>query len=333
MKALVLEATDAAPVYRDADTPEPGAGQARVRLRAAALNRRDVYIQRGQYPGIRHPIILGSDGCGAVDAVGAGVDGGWVGRRVVLDPSVAWGDDPRKPGDAFRILGLPEDGTFAEHIVIPAENLHRAPEHLDDVQAAALPLAGVTAWRALMTRAGLRSGERVLVTGVGGGVAVITTQLAAAAGADVWVTSSSEAKIARAVELGAKGGRLYTEDAWRKALRKDALGDFDVIIDSAGGEGFGELVRLLAPAGRLAFFGGTRGKWPPILPQHLFFRQISILASTMGSPMDFAALLDFVRTHRITPVVDETFPLADGAAAFEHLDAGGHMGKVALAID
>lgn len=330
MRALVLPAVKAAPELRAVDQPEPGPGEARVRLVAAALNHRDVWIQQGRYPGIRTPIVLGSDGCGVVEACD---DPRWLGQRVVLCPSLHWGDEPRFQGMKYQILGLPKDGTFAEQIVLPTENLVAWPAHLEAAAMAALPLAGLTAWRALMTRAQLQPGDRVLITGIGGGVALAALQIAVAAGATVAVTSSSAAKLERAVALGAVGGALYTEEGWAKALRKDHPPGFDVIIDSAGGEGFTDVVGLLALGGRLAFFGGTRGAWPALTPQYLFYKQVSLLGTTMGSPAEFRALVAFVAEHGLVPVVDQVFALADGAAAFARLAAGEQCGKVVLAID
>lgn len=330
MKAIVLRAPGQLE-HAEVARPTPRAGQLRVRLAAAALNHRDVYIRDGKYPGLRYPAILGADGVGTVEATGPGVDPTWIDRRVVLDPGLDWGDDPRVQGPAYRILGMPEDGTFAEAIIVPATSAHPAPGHLTDHQAAALPLAHLTAWRALVTRAAIRPDDRVLVTGIGGGVALAALQLALAHGAAVWVTSSSPHKLAEARRLGARGGFLYTED-YDAAARKQSGGGFDVIIDGAGGEGVGALLRLLTPAGRFAFYGGTAGRWPAILPQHLFFRQISILASTMGSPAEFAALLAFTETHGIVPVVDRVYALADAPAALDRLHHSDQFGKIVLAI-
>ncbi|MCA9525586.1 MAG: zinc-binding dehydrogenase [Myxococcales bacterium] len=331
MKALVLPAVQATPEIREVPLPTPGPGEARVRLAASALNHRDVWIQQGKYPGIKVPITLGSDGVGVVEAVGSDSDSAWLGQRVLLCPSVGWGDDPRHQAASYEILGLPRDGTFAEAIALPVENLVACPAHLDDAAAAALPLAGLTAWRALMTRAALRPGERVLITGIGGGTALAALQIAVAAGAAVAVTSSDPAKIERAMALGAAGGELYTAAGWSGRVRsRFAPRGFDVVIDSAGGEGFGELPGLLAMGGRIAFFGGTRGKWPPILPQLLFYKQVSLLATTMGSPAEFAALVAFVAEHGVVPVVDACYPLEEGAAAFARLAAGAQFGKVVL---
>jgi NADPH:quinone reductase-like Zn-dependent oxidoreductase len=279
-----------------------------------------------------HPIILGSDGYGIVESV-ADVGQEWVGRRVVLCPSIGWGHNEAYQGQDYEILGLPRNGTFAQYVAVPVDTLYPAPEHLSAPSAAALPLAGLTAWRALMTRGAFRDGERVFVSGVGGGVATAAAKIALAAGADLVVSSSKAHKIEQAMAWGARGGVDYTQEKWRKAARALCPAGFDVIIDSAGGEGFGQLARLLAPGGRLVFFGGTRGAWPPLLPQHFFFRQISILGSTMGSPREFADMLEFVSKHRLEPQVDQVFDLADGAAAFARLEACQHFGKIVLAVD
>ena len=182
----------------DVAEPVPAAGEVRVRVRAAALNHRDVWIKTGQYAGLKWPVIPGSDGAGTVDAVGDGVSPVWIGRDVVVNPSFGWGDDARAQGREFSILGLPRDGTLAEQIAVPMVQIAAKPAHLGWAEAAALPLAGLTAWRALFARAQVRAGECVLVSGIGGGVALFALQFAQAAGAQVWVTSSAPEKIARA---------------------------------------------------------------------------------------------------------------------------------------
>ena len=232
MKALVLEAHDAEPVIREVPAPALRPGEALVRVQAAALNRRDTWIRRGQYPGIVYPIILGSDGCGVVEAV-ADEGAEWVGRRVVLCPSIDWGDQEAHQGDGYEILGLPRNGTFAEYIAVPVALLYPAPAHLSPAAAAALPLAGLTAWRALMTRGALQAGDRVFVSGIGGGVATAAAKLALAAGAELVVSSSSAHKIETAVTWGARGGVDYTGEGWRKEALRIGDGGYDVIIDSS----------------------------------------------------------------------------------------------------
>jgi len=304
---------------------------ARIKISAAALNRRDIWITQGQYPGIVTPIILGSDGCGVVESIEAD-DKSWVGKEVIMDPSINWGDNPAYQSDTFTILGLPQNGTLATFVDIPIENLYEKPSHLTSAQAAALPLAGVTAWRALVTRGRCQPGDTVLISGIGGGVALFAMQFALSLGCKVVVTSSSASKLEKAKELGAEDGILYTEENWRKTLAKRYPKGFDVIVDGAGGEGFGELARLLGNGGRLAFYGGTCGKWPGILPQHLFFKQIDIVASTMGSPQDFAAMVKQVTQKNIIPVIDSTYDIKDGAQAFEKISSSSQFGKVVLNI-
>lgn len=330
MRAIQLIAVNQLEVREVAD-PTPGAGEAVVKIAAASLNHRDVWIKLGQYAGLKFPCIPGSDGVGEVVAVGAGVEPGeWVGRRVIINPSFGWGGDEAAQGDAFSILGLPREGTLAEKIAVPVTQLALAPAHLTDEEAAALPLAGLTAWRALMTRAQLKGGERVLIGGIGGGTALFALQFAVAVGAEAWVTSSSADKIARAKALGARGGFDYTQPSWAEAARTEAGGLFNVIIDSAGGAGFESLVDLAAPGGRIAFFGATRGN-PNVLPMRkIFWRQLSLLGTTMGSPADWSAMLSSVARHRIRPVVSEVFPFDRAAEAFGLMEQGGQFGKIVL---
>ena len=196
--------------------------------------------------------------------------------------------------------------------------------------AAALPLAGLTAWRALFTRAHLKAGERVLVTGVGGGAALFALQFAVAAGASVFVTSSSAEKISRAQALGAQGGVNYRDADWSEQLLKLAGGAFDVIVDSAGGEGFASLIDLTKPGGRIAFFGATTGNPKGLDVRKCFFRQINLLGTTMGSPADFAGMTALVAEKKITPVVDKVFPLAQADAALRYMEASAQFGKIVL---
>ena len=330
MRAVVISAVNQLSVT---EVPEPsaGPGEAVVSLRAAALNHRDVWIKAGQYTGLKYPCLPGSDGAGVVTAVGEGVDPALVGRRVIINPGLGWGDNPRAQSASFSILGLPRDGTLAEKVAVPAAHLTPKPAHLSWEEAAALPLAGLTAWRALITRAGLQPGERVLISGVGGGVDLFALQFAVAKGAEVWVSSSSTEKIARAVAMGARGGFLYTTPGWAAEAVK-APGHFDVIVDSAGGDGFGELLDAAAPGGRIVFFGATRGNPAGLALRKVFWRQISILGSTMGSPADWKAMIGFVRKKKIKPTVSAVFPLSAAAEAFAAMEAGVQFGKIVVGI-
>jgi NADPH:quinone reductase-like Zn-dependent oxidoreductase len=330
MRALQLNAINQL-ALADLPDPVPLAGEVLIALRAAALNHRDVWIKAGQYAGLKFPCIPGSDGAGVVAAVGDSVDSAWTGREVIVNPAFDWGAGEHAQGAKFSILGLPRDGTLAEKIAVPATQLAPKPAHLTWEQAAALPLTGLTAYRAVFSRAQLRSGERILIVGVGGGAALFALQFAVAQGAEVWVTSSSAEKIDRAVRLGAKGGFNYTQAGWAAAAKK-VPGHFDVIVDSAGGAGFEQLLDLAAPGGRVVFFGATRGN-PPVLPMRkVFWRQISLLGSTMGSPADWAAMTSFVALHRIAPVVSATYSLDSAAEAFALMERGGQFGKIVVRV-
>jgi NADPH:quinone reductase-like Zn-dependent oxidoreductase len=310
--------------------PQPGPDELLVAVRAAALNHRDVWIKSGQYAGLKWPCIPGSDGAGEVISVGRGVDPGWEGREVIINPSFNWGDSPRAQGPRFMILGLPRDGTLAERIAVPVVQVAAKPAHLSWHEAAALPLAGLTAYRALFSRARLQSGERVLVSGIGGGVALFALQFALAAGAEVWVTSSSAEKIARAVALGAKGGFDYRDPEWTAKAAKSP-GAFDLVIDSAGGDGFARLVDATASGGRVVSYGATRGNASMPL-RKVFWRQISVLGSTMGSPDDWAAMIARVTEHALRPIVSDTFPLARAAEALALMERGGQFGKIVVTM-
>ena len=328
MRALRIESVGR---VRPAEVPDPvpAAGEALVELRAAALNHRDVWIKLGQYAGLRYPCIPGSDGAGVVASVGPGADASWVGREVVINPSLDWGPAPAAQGPGFSILGLPRDGTLAERVAVPQEQLAAKPAHLDWEAAAALPLAGLTAWRALFSRARLGSRDRVLINGVGGGVALVALQFACAAAGEVWVTSSSDEKIGRAVALGARGGFRYDRDGWARDAAASA-GAFDVIIDGAGGPGFAALLDAAAPGARIAVYGATRGAVPEVALRKVFWKQLSILGSTLGSPADWEQMMASVSRHGIRPVVDDVFPLARGAEAVDLMERGGQFGKIVV---
>ena len=330
MRAVVLPAINKDLTIQTIDSPVLKSGEAKIRLKAAAWNKRDHWISKGKYPGIQTPAILGSDGCGIVTECPDAPE--WIGTEVVLCPSLNWGDNPAHQAMNYTILGMPTQGTAATEICIPISNLVKKPTHLSCVEASAIPLAGLTAWRAVSTKAQVKENEKVLVTGIGGGTAVWALQFAIAMGTDVFVTSSSSTKIERAIELGAKGGVLYTDEDWDKQLQRLNPRGFDAIIDSAGGDGFGTLIRLLGMGGRLAFFGGTAGKWPALLPQYMFFKQISILATTMGTPDEFREMIQFIDTHKIVSVVDSTFDMESAQASIERMSHPDRFGKVTLSI-
>jgi zinc-binding alcohol dehydrogenase/oxidoreductase len=319
-------------VVEEVPTPEPGPDEVLVQVKAAALNRRDAYVRIGQYPGIRLPAIPGSDGSGTVAALGSGVEGVKVGQPVVIDPSLHWGPEPRYYGSGFSILGVPVNGTFAEYVVVPASNVHPKPAYLSWEEAAALPLAGVTAYRALFTRGRLRRGELVFIPGIGGGVALQALTMAVAAGARVWVSSHSEDKLHRARELGAAGGVLYTDPDWVRSLRQAVDPGFDLIVDSVGGDAFPALVTLARPGARIVVFGATAGPVNNLVMPRLFFKQLDVRGTTMGSPVDFTSMLALVTEYQIRPVIDRVMGLEDVGAAETLMEQGQLFGKVVFRI-
>ena len=330
MRAVVLPSVNESLTIQDLPSPKLNSGEAKVSIHSAAWNKRDHWITKGKYPGIQTPAVLGSDGCGLVTECPDEPE--WVGKEVVICPSLNWGDNPSYQAMNYTILGMPTQGTTATEICVPTDNLADKPLHLSSSEASAIPLAGLTAWRAASTKANIQSGERVLITGIGGGTAVFAMQFAMAMGATVFVTSSSKSKIDRAVSLGANGGVLYTDDDWRQKLQRLNPRGFDVVIDSAGGEGFGTLIRLLGMGGRLVFFGGTAGKWPTLLPQYMFFKQISILSTTMGSPKEFQDMIQFISKHQIMSIIDSTFDMNNAQQSLNRLSHPDRFGKVTLRI-
>ncbi|GAA4440848.1 zinc-binding dehydrogenase [Pontibacter saemangeumensis] len=331
MKAVYLEAIGKPFTLIDAEKPVAGPGEVVVQVKAAALNRRDVWIQHGRYFLKEYPAILGSDCAGVVAEAGAGADQSWVGQEVIVDPGTDWGDNPRAHSADYKILGMPQPGSFAEYVKVPAQSLHRKPGHLGFEQAAALPLAGLTAFRALFTKCQLLPNEKVLVTGGGGGVALFAVQFAVAAGAEVWVTSGSDEKIEKAKALGAAGGVNYRHDGWSKDL-KALTGGFDVLIDSAAGEGFVQLVKLAKPGGRIGIYGGTTGMIGHIKPAELFWKQLTIYGSTMGTAEDFTRMVRLVTEKQIVPVVDVVYPLEEAEQAMRYMEAGRQFGKIVLQV-
>ncbi len=316
--------------FEEVTTPAPGPGEVLVQLKAAALNHRDVWIRTGMQMANHLPLIPGSDGVGLVAETGPGAGHLKVGDAVVINPSLNWGDREDRSSPNFKILGGPDPGTYAEFVVVPAENVFPKPSPLSMEESGAMPLASLTAWRAVITRGQVRPGERVVVLGIGGGVATFALQIALAAGAMVIATSSSQAKLERARELGADLAINYTSEDWEKIILERTGGGADVIIDSVGKETWGKALRALRPGGRLVTFGATTGRAAEVDIRQVFWNQISILGTTMGSPREFAAMLKLYEAGRLRPVVDSVFPLREAPAAHRRMDEGQQFGKIVL---
>ena len=297
-----------------------------VDLVAAALNRRDWWIRRGGKAVL--PAVLGSDGAGVVSALGEGVTEVAVGDEVVLYPGLRWGDDDNLPAEEFEILGVPSQGTYAERIVVRTDLLWPRPPEWSWVETAALPVAGVTAWRSLVRYARAARGKTILVTGAGGGAGTFAVQIAAALGCRVVATSSSPAKLDRLRELGASDVADYRDPDW-----PDRVGPVDAVIDSVGGAAWPGAIRALRPGGALVCFGDTVGDVGEIVIADLFFRYLSVHGTTLGSPREFGALLAHCTEAPWRPVIDSVFPLAEAQDAHRRLDAPDRFGKIVLAID
>ena len=332
MKAMVLVGANEPLTLKEVDKPVLQAGEALVQIKAAALNRRDYWISIGKYAGIKYPTILGSDGAGVVAEVAGGTDESWVGKEVLINPSHSWGEHPDYQSKEFKILGLPEDGTLAEYVKVGVEYLHPKPAHLTFEQAAAIPLAGLTTYRALFVKGRAKAGNKVLVVGAGSGTGTFAVQFAVAAGCQVFVTSGSGEKIELARHLGAAAGVNYKAQDWAEELQHLSGGGFDVIIDSALGESFNKVIGLCNPGARVVFFGGTAGNIPELNARPLFWKQIQLLGTTMGTPDDFKEMLNFVNQHQIVPVVDEVFPLNSTQKAVDKMGSSSQFGKLVITV-
>jgi NADPH:quinone reductase-like Zn-dependent oxidoreductase len=313
-------------VLEEAPDPELEPGDVLVRLRASALNHLDVWIRKG-LPSVPKPRILGADGAGVVEALGAGVAGFEIGERVVLNPGIEAG------GGRIHVIGEHGDGTNAELIAVPATNVHPIPDGLSFEEAAAFPLVFETAYRMLVTRAGLREGEWVLAWGIGGGVSTAALAIAKALGARVLVTSSSDAKLERARELGADATVNHATGDVKAAAKEATDGHgIDVVVDNVGEATWATSLQVAAPGGRITVCGATSGPNPPAALHRIWWKQLSILGSTMGTGEDFAGAYELVASGRALPVVDSVLPLEAIRAAHERLEAGEQLGKVVLTI-
>ena len=308
--------------YEDVEDPVPGEGEILIRVHAASLNHLDCWIRQG-LPSVAKPRTLGADGAGVVEALGQGADRLAEGDRVVINPGL---------DDGARIVGEHMDGTHAELIAVPATNVYRPPDDISLEDAAAFPLVFETAYRMLVTRAALREGEWVLVWGIGSGVATAAFSIAKALGARVIATSTSEAKLARARALGAD---VVVETGGDVAgAVKEATGGagVDVVVEHIGEATWARSLQAARIGGRVVVCGATTGPNPPASLHRVWWKQLSILGSTMGTRADFEGAYDLVRSGRAQPIVDRVFALKDAQAAHERLESGEQFGKVVLSI-
>jgi zinc-binding alcohol dehydrogenase/oxidoreductase len=324
MKAVRIHEDGGPEVLRldEVEDPVAGPGEVLIRLKAASLNHLDVWLRQG-LPSVPKPRILGADGAGVVEALGDGVDGFELGQRVVLNPGLRNGAE---------IVGEHRDGTHAELIAIPRENVHPIPEELSFEEAAAFPLVYETAYRMLVTRAGLREGEWVLVWGIGSGVGSAAFLIAKALGAKVVVTSSEDGKLERARELGADETVNHESGDVVSVVKEATEGGAHVVVEHVGEATWKTSLQVARTGGRIAVCGATSGPNPPANLHRIFWKQLSILGSTMGTAEDFAGVYELVASGRVKPLVDRVFPLEEASEAHRHLESGKQFGKVVLTV-
>ena len=327
--------------FGDVPEPAPGPGQIRVKLKAGALNHLDIFVRNG-IPGIpvTLPHVMGSDGAGVVESVGAGVTRVHPGDEVVLNPGIHCGDcEFCLSGEhslcvTFQLLGEHIAGTFAEFVVAPAVNAYPKPAPLSWEEAAAFPLTFLTAWRMLVSKAHLRPGETLLIVGIGGGVAVAALQIAKLLGVTVFVTSGSAEKLDRAKALGADAGIDHGKTDFSREIRKlTGKRGVDVVLDSVGKATWKQSIAAAAKGGRLLTCGATTGADPQTDLGRIFWNQLTVYGSTMGTHAEFAGMLKIFRDGKVKPVVDTVFPLPEAREAIRRLEEKRQFGKIVLRID
>jgi len=309
--------------YEDAPDPSPGPGEVLIRLRAASLNHLDLWVRKGQ-PSVPKPRILGADGAGVVEALGEGVQGLREGDSVVINPGL-------EHGETIIVVGEHTDGTHAELIAVPATNVYPVPDGMSFEEAAAFPLVFETAYRMLVTKAALQEGEWVLLWGIGGGLATAALAIAKALGARTIITSSSDEKLAR-VKADVKVNHA-AEDVVEAVKAATEGRGADVVVEHVGEATWQRSLQAVRPGGRITVCGATTGPNPPAALHRIWWKQLTIHGSTMGTREDFEGAYALVTSGKARPIVDEVFPLAEARAAHERMEAGEQLGKIILKIE
>ncbi len=310
--------------YEDAPDPEPGTGQVLIRVRAASLNHLDVWVRKG-LPSAPKPHIFGSDGAGVVEGLGDDVDGLELGDRVVINPGI-------EQGPIIKVFGEHGDGTHAELVAIDAVQVFPLDDALSFEEGAAFPLVYETAYRMLLSRAQVRAGEWVLIWGIGGGVALAALEICRALGVSTIVTSSSDAKLERAREWGADVCVNHETGDVVAAVKEATGSGVDVVVETVGEATWSRSLAAVRPAGRVVVCGATSGPNPPAQLHRYWWKQLTVLGSTMGTREDFLGAYELVRNGRARVHIDRVYPLAEGRAAHERLEAGEQLGKIVLSI-
>lgn len=343
MRAAVITGhggPDVIEVVNNLPMPEPGRDEVRVAIKAAALNRLDLWVRAG-WPGLElHlPHIMCADGAGVVDALGAGVTAFAPGDRICIDPSIVPADSPAlytglENQSRIAILGEHAPGVAAEYAVLPARNLLKMPDHIDYPTAAAAGLVYVTAWHSLITRGGLRPGESVLIVGAGGGVNSASIQIAKLAGARVYVVGSDAEKCAKAAQLGADVtiNRAETPQWSREIYRLTGKQGVDVVVDNVGAASLNESIRAAKIGGRILIVGSTSGPKFELDIRYIFGKHLSLIGSTMGPHRDYVTVMNLVFDGQLQPVIDSVLPLDAAREAQQKLEAFDVFGKIVLEL-
>ncbi|KLI01574.1 zinc-binding dehydrogenase [Sporolactobacillus inulinus] len=332
MKAFIHEGTAGmdgacfAPSF--SNPPAPKSGEVKVKVKAAGLNHRDLFVLTRHQPN-DPALVIGSDGAGVVSEVGADVQNVRVGDEVLIIPSLGWLKNTPAPPDNFEILGLPDQGTFAEEIVIPEVQVAAKPDYLSWEQAGVLPLSALTGYRALFTRGGLKSGQTVFIPGIGSGVATYMLQMAKAVGATAVVSSRSTEKLKKAGKLGADL-LLDNDQDWAAALNGEKV---DLVIESIGAATFNRSLGVLKKGGTVVSFGASAGDEIALDLRSFFYNQWNLHGSTLGSVEEFHEMLDLFRKHKIKPIVDRSYDLEQTGEALSYLKQSAQFGKVAIKIN
>lgn len=314
----------------DIPRPLPGIDEVLLNIKYASLNHRDLWIAKGLYPKIKLPVILGSD-CAAI--VHSDSNGDFkMGEEVIVNPGFNWGSDEAYQSKYFKILGMPDNGTLSEFITINKSYVHKKPSHLSLLEASALPLAGVTAFRALFKKGKLISEDNLLITGIGGGVSTFILAFALKVCANIYVTSGSNVKIEKAISLGAKTGINYNNKNWDKEIVSASENKINIILDSAGGETFGKYLEICRQGGKIISYGATLGNVEQLNLHKVYWKQLQLSGSTMGSPNDFSEMLKFINDKAIVPLVDRVYDLTEIDEAFRRLSESEQFGKIIIKI-
>lgn len=329
MKAIVHEGKEGLEgiTYRDFEEPTVEPKMVKVKIKAAGMNRRDLIVPH-RHKADQPPLVQGSDGAGVIAEVGEGAGKFAVGDEVVISAGIGWNENSAAPPPGFEILCLPDHGTFAEYIIVPEDIVEKKPAYLSWEEAGVLPLAALTAYRALFTRGQVKAGDTVMLPGIGSGVLLFVLRFAKAVGARVIVTSRSEEKRAKALELGADVA-IPTEADWNEELQEETV---DLLIETIGRATFNKSLGIIKKGGTIVTFGATTEDEVTIDIRSFFYGQYNLLGSTMGSHEEFQDMLAFIEKHKIHPVLDRTFSLSEHKEAYEYLHNSMNFGKIGFII-